>query len=169
VKTLSAATGLVIALMGCSAMNSEGETNSSALKCATPTDASPELGSTFNVRYGESATIAGEGLELTFAEFVGDSRCPRSVECIAAGYAAIVVLAERPPSAAVSLPLNTSTLPSSRKTYSGYEVQLVDVLPYPEVARMSEATDYCARLKVVRAATDRVSLLVPQRLDGIEP
>ena len=43
------------------------------------------LGEEFSLSIGQTVTITGEDLEITFVEVSGDNRCARDVVCITAG------------------------------------------------------------------------------------
>jgi len=120
-------------------------------KCETPVGQHPVLGNSFNLRYGEHSTLAGENLTLTFAQVLEESRCPVGVRCIWEGNARIGVKAERPPSRPATLELNTSGRYDKEATYQGYQVQLLNVVPHPAHGQALQATDYCASLKIVPA------------------
>ncbi len=72
------------------------------------------LGETFSVKVGESATIAGAGLTVTFTSVVSDSRCPPGVQCIQAGNAVVAVTVTRPGTGPVKLTLDTGGPTSAR-------------------------------------------------------
>ncbi len=133
-----------VALMsGCAAA-----TTLTPMSCGTPTDRTPALDQTFNIRYGDQATVAGQDLTVTFDRVLEDSRCPEPVMCLVAGVARIAVAAERPPDPAAVLDLSTFNVPSTIGSYGGYTVQLVDLIPHPVDGRTVSATGYCAELKV---------------------
>src|SRR5262245_35822050 len=104
---LLTAVGLAACSRAADATNTPSPGPASARVCTAPTDAAPELGTTFNVRFGERATIVSEGLTLKFDQVLGDSRCPVDVVCVWAGEARIVVHATHPPGPAADVPLST--------------------------------------------------------------
>ena len=59
--------------------------------CATV--AAVPLGERFDLAVAESASIDGEGLDLTFDGVTRDNRCPKDVQCIVAGAATVVLIA----------------------------------------------------------------------------
>ena len=83
------------------------------------------LGETFSVKVGESASVAGAGLSVTFTALVSDSRCPPGVQCIQAGNAVITVALARTGSAPVTLTLGTDGPKSARS--GNRSVELVTV------------------------------------------
>jgi hypothetical protein len=136
---------LIVLLSGCAGSAGSG------LKCETPTGQDPALGSSFDLRFGERSTLAGESLTLTFVDVLEESRCPAGVQCIWEGNARVGVKAEKPPSRPATLALNTSGRYDREATYQGYRVQLLTLLPHPAHGQTLQATDYCANLKIVRA------------------
>ena len=144
-STLLATLPFIVLLSGCAA--SAGN----RLTCETPTEQNPALGSSFNLRYGERSTLAGENLTLTFVQVLQESRCPVGVQCIWEGNARVGVRAGKPPSGSATLELNTSRRYDTEATYQGYKVHLLNVVPHPGHGHTLQATDYCANLKIVRA------------------
>src|SRR5688500_566979 len=53
---------------------------------SSPTDPTEEAADGFNVRYGQTVTVAGT--RISFTE-INDSRCPKDVVCVWAGDAAV--------------------------------------------------------------------------------
>ncbi len=84
------------------------------------------LGEAFTITLGESVGVAGEGLLVTYSQFVSDNRCPIGVQCITAGNATIVVAVAKTGESPVGLTLNTTEGPMSGG-YLGYTVALVDL------------------------------------------
>jgi hypothetical protein len=72
------------------------------------------LGETFSVKVGESVSVTGAGLSVTFTALVSDSRCPRGVQCIQAGNAVITVAVTRAGASPVTLTLGTDGPKSAR-------------------------------------------------------
>lgn len=85
------------------------------------------LGTSFRLPEGASATVTGEGLTITFARLITDSRCPLDAQCIWAGEVKIAVTADQA-GAPVTLELGDA---QPQGTYRGYSIHLVSVDPYP--------------------------------------
>lgn len=77
------------------------------------------------MKVGESVSVAGAGLSVTFTALVSDSRCPPGVQCIQAGNAVITVALARPGSAPVTLTLRTDGPKSARS--GNRSVELITV------------------------------------------
>ena len=88
------------------------------------------LGQDFPVAVGESVTVVGEGLTVTYVEVVADSRCPPDVQCIWAGNATIAATLAKAGEPSATLPLNTMEGPKSA-AYSSYSVELLDLAGGP--------------------------------------
>ena len=102
----------------------ESTTPPPATTAAPPTTVA--LGQDFAVDVGESVTVAGEGLTVTYVELVADSRCPPDVQCIWAGNATIAVAMAKAGELAANVQLNTMEGPKSAG-YSSYTVALLDL------------------------------------------
>ena len=143
---------LAISAAGCAAKatGSEGAPSAPSPKCTAPTDPSPALGNRFNVRAGETAALAGDGLSLTFARLLTDSRCPTGVVCIWEGDAGIVIKAVHAAGAPADLELHTSSRFASKGSYRGHTVELLSVAPHPVAGQPVAFKDYCAEIRVTR-------------------
>jgi hypothetical protein len=148
------AAGLVIAAAGCAAKatGSDGAppAPAPAPRCTAATDPSPALGDRFNLRAGEAAALAGDGLTLTFARLLADSRCPTGVVCIWEGDAGIVIKASHSADAPADLELHTSSRFASKGSYRGLTVELLSVAPHPIAGQPVPFKDYCAEIRVTR-------------------
>jgi hypothetical protein len=83
----------------------------------------------FVLRVGQSATVAGEGLTVSFQGVPSDSRCPTGVQCVWAGNAVVQVVLSKD-GKAFGAELNTNLEPTS-VDYLNYNVALVSLAPYP--------------------------------------
>jgi hypothetical protein len=110
----------------------------------------PTLGKEFTVRVGQTVTISGEQLSLTFAKVTEDSRCPIGVVCIWEGNAQIAVTLSTPPNAPETILLNTNPSFPTTGTYLDYTVTLVDLKPYPRSTGPIPESRYRATLLVTR-------------------
>lgn len=91
--------------------------------------ANVSLDQPFELRVGRSATVAGEGLTVSFQAVPSDSRCPTGVQCVWAGNAVVQVVLSKD-GKAFGAELNTNLEPTS-VDYLNYNVALVSLAPYP--------------------------------------
>lgn len=125
--------------------------------CSSP-DASPEpqepgestvqasLNVPFDLAYGRKVSLTDIPLQITFAELLGDSRCPRDATCVWEGLAAIRLTVT---AGAESTPVDLDTAQSSTAVVFGYKIHLEGVSPYPTSTRPQiDPTGYSVRLKV---------------------
>jgi hypothetical protein len=91
--------------------------------------ANVSLDQPFELRVGRSATVAGEGLTVSFQAVPSDSRCPTGVQCVWAGNAVVQVVLSKD-GKAFGAELNTTLEPTS-VDYLNYNVALVSLTPYP--------------------------------------
>jgi hypothetical protein len=144
-----------VGLLACSGATDVSTVHSpgpvSAAVCTAPTTSAPELGTTFNVRFGEQATISSEGLTLKFNQLLGDSRCPVDVVCVWEGQAEILVRASHPPDPAADVQIHTrSDDPNNQAGYLGYTIALERVVPDKRSTHTTQLDDHCAELRVER-------------------
>lgn len=111
---------------------------------------SAQLGQPFELRIGQQATIAGEGLTVSFQAVPEDSRCPTGVQCVWAGNARVQIVLSKDGKAA-GMELNTNLDPRTG-TYLNYEIELVALNPYPTSKGPIAQSQYRATF-VVRAVT----------------
>lgn len=106
----------------------------------------------FDLRLGATAVLE-DGLEVTFAEVVADSRCPTDVQCVWEGNAEVGVDLTLSEGDAKSLRLNTNPSFETEASLPGYTVGLLGLAPYPRaVAPPDEA--YRAALVVRIGGSD---------------
>jgi tetratricopeptide (TPR) repeat protein len=92
-----------------------------------------QLGQPFSLPLGGTATLEEANLTLVFQSVLEDSRCPRQIECFWAGQVRIMIEAQQEGTAAVTFELNNNPpLKQDTITYAGYEIQLLQIDPYPE-------------------------------------
>jgi hypothetical protein len=88
-------------------------------------------------------------LQIKFALVESDSRCPKDVECVWAGNAAVRLrLSSGKRARTVTLNTGRSSAFSDETTYQGYRLKLVNLAPYPRNARQITASDYKLTLSV---------------------
>jgi hypothetical protein len=122
-----------------------------ALACdSSPT--SPEgpdvrLDDSFELRPGETATVSGEGLTVSFEGVPADSRCPVDVTCITAGDATVRLRARKAGLPDGEPELHTNDGPHEA-SYDGYRIVLRKLEPLPRDGVTLTPGDYVATLVV---------------------
>ena len=101
----------------------------------------------FKLKVGQEAVVRPGGLKVRFDGVVEDSRCPEGVNCIWAGNARITVRLRGAGGRPASVELNTGAEPR-RHTHMQYEVELLDLSPYPKEGKATDRRSYVATLKV---------------------
>lgn len=99
-----------------------------------------------NVEVAFGATVAVEGLLITFTSVDEDSRCPIDVTCVWAGNGRIALRIQHD---ATTLPitLNTTVEPRARE-FGRHRIHLVSLEPQPRSDRPIPPADYRVRLTV---------------------
>lgn len=112
--------------------------------------ANVSLDQPFELRVGRSATVAGEGLTVSFEAVPSDSRCPTGVQCVWAGNAVVQVVLSKD-GKAFGAELNTNLDPTS-VDYLNYNVRLVSLAPYPSANNPIPQSQYRATFVVTKTA-----------------
>ncbi len=112
--------------------------------------ANATVGTPFELRVGRSATVAGEGLTVSFQGVPSDSRCPTGVQCVWAGNAVVQVVLSKD-GKALGAELNTNLEPTS-VDYLNYNVALVSLAPYPTSGGSISQSQYRATFVVTKTA-----------------
>jgi tetratricopeptide (TPR) repeat protein len=82
---------------------------------------------------GRMAHFDEADLILVFQSVLEDSRCPRQVECFWSGQVRIMIQVQQKGTEATPFELNTNPpLKQDTISYAGYDVQLLQIDPYPE-------------------------------------
>jgi len=114
----------------------------------TPAEVYADPGEEFSLSIGQSATIKGQSLRITFEDVIEDSRCPSDVTCIWAGrVSCIIKLADG--SAPYRMVLTESGLTDqyTSETYREYQLAF-HVRPYPEAGQSIRRDEYRLQLIV---------------------
>lgn len=96
-------------------------------------DASTQSGprtDTLSIRLGQTATVDGGRLALTFDTRVADSRCPANVVCVWAGDAHVRLTARISGGATTAADLH-STTPPIKLSVDRYAITMIGMTPYP--------------------------------------
>ena len=101
-------------------------------------------GTQFTLAPGQSATVTGTDLTITFHSILGDDRCPSGVECAASGPVTISLAVGQGDGDATDLTLQTFTDNNGRAPGGQFEgiedrvevgdylIQILGVTPYPK-------------------------------------
>lgn len=108
------------------------------------TPLNPAVGETFEIKFGESATIQSEQIQVTFEELIEDSRCPEDVVCVWAGNAKIIIQVDDQ-----EVSLNTYSNPKYAEL-SEYNIKLISLNPYPRQDTVIEKENYSAEILVTK-------------------
>lgn len=112
----------------------------------SPVDPGP-VDQTVTLAPGQSASITGTTVTLTFDGVTGDNRCPADALCVLGGSATVKVDA-RSSSGSRSITFETGKLEPVE--YGGLTVELTQLQPYPFSATPIRSEDYRATLRVSR-------------------
>lgn len=105
----------------------------------------------FTLERGESASLDGGALVITFVEVAADSRCPADVVCVWQGDAAMVFqLSSRVLRIAARLDTLHTGVDPRTGSYAGYSIAVTELAPYPHSSDDPAARDYRATLTVTR-------------------
>lgn len=96
---------------------------------------------------GESVSLNNSSLSVGFEGVASDSRCPKDVQCVWAGDAAVTMWLEEAGAERVTFELHTTTEPKE-VTHGAYVVRLQEVEPYPESTGSIAAEDYLVTVQV---------------------
>jgi hypothetical protein len=111
----------------------------------------PALNEEFTLAPGQTASVTGTNVRLTFDRVSEDSRCPTDVNCIWEGDAVVVLKVQVEAEEATREVHTQGREPRSRKAPVGdYVVTLVRLDPAPRSTTTIEASSYRATLMVGR-------------------
>ena len=102
----------------------------------------------FKIKYGQELTVKGEGLRVTFASLLDDSRCPVNATCVWEGDAEILIGVRQANAEESQLALHTNQKFSQAGKYQQYVLRLVALDPYPRMDFEHKPGDYTATLLI---------------------
>ena len=115
---------------------------------STPAKVYVDLGEEFSLSIGQTATIKGQALQITFEDVIEDSRCPSDVTCIWAGrVSCIIKLVEVSSQYRMVLTEPGLTDQYTSETYREYQLAF-HVRPYPEAGQSIGRDEYRLQLIV---------------------
>jgi hypothetical protein len=110
---------------------------------------SPALNQSFDLKIGETASVQGSRMKISFKTVAEDSRCPEDVNCVWAGNAKIILSITNGGRGAKTLTLNSGLNPK-HLTYQGYDIKLADVKPLQNTHKKISQSDYVITLAVTK-------------------
>ena len=125
---------LFLAVTGCT------ETN--------PSSPTVPLNQQFELAPGQSATVQGASIRVSFLRVLGDSRCPADVLCVQGGAAIVEIQVQPDGSGAVPYELHTGDMRPVK--HGDLTIELVQLSPYPFSSRTIQLGEYRATLRVTR-------------------
>jgi hypothetical protein len=115
--------------------------------CADPAAKVVSVGEEFVLAPGQRVTIGESGLNIEFERVTSDSRCPRDVQCVWAGNAAIRIQVVEQMSEPRLVELDTYG--ERQKAQLGkYELQVVSLTPDPVSTERIEPRQYRLTLRL---------------------
>jgi hypothetical protein len=109
-------------------------------------------GEPFELRAGESASIEGADLTVTFLGVTGDSRCPLNVACVWAGDASVKIRLRKAGLADAEAELHSNGDQGPQEvTHDGYRIAFRKLEPYPRDGVTITPRDYVLTLLASRA------------------
>jgi hypothetical protein len=133
---------LALTLFACRSPSNSGDSK-------LPPEGDPVVEATTDVqlRLGETKTVLGEVLSLTFTRVVGDSRCPVDVVCVQAGNGEVEIGIHMGSGPTHPLRLNTMSEPKTA-VWNHVRVTLLELTPEPRVDPPHDTSAYAVRLRV---------------------
>lgn len=112
-----------------------------------PSGPQPTAGTVLVIPAGESRSVSGTGLTLTFTAVASDSRCPEGVQCFWQGDAVVRVSVATPssPARTVELSLNRP----NPVLVGGVALRLVAADPYPVEGQATPFSAYVITVSVL--------------------
>lgn len=156
---------LLVALVGSTACTTPGPGPVDPPPEETPSDETPpptselqmaqhDFDQDFRLVMGEKAMVTaadGTSMEIRFVRVVGDSRCPRGVECIWEGEAEVELEIHREDRGGADTTVTVHTASSRNRNFEpipGGWVELMSLSPYPADGIDLDPSEYVATLRV---------------------
>jgi hypothetical protein len=139
-----------LVLTGCfrSSQATPTPTQHSPLQPTPTVESAVRVGQPFDVRVGQTATIAGRAVTVTFTGVENDSRCPIDVVCVRAGDATVLLSVRAASSAPVRLTLVIGAEDTPKDTAQAGDLAFTALVlsPAPVSTQKIEERDYILRL-----------------------
>jgi hypothetical protein len=108
----------------------------------------PALDKPFEIRAGETAVIASEGLKIRFREVKNDSRCAQGLSCVWAGDAETLLEVETDPKDRAEVGLHTHSQFATSASFGKYRIQLQELRPLAKREQAVNPREYVVTLLV---------------------
>lgn len=110
------------------------------------------LNDTTKIPYAECLYNHENNIGISFDSVLTDCRCPKNVECFWAGYVSVSMRLYNGNAKPVSFSLENyndkNRLFVNDTTISGYNIKLIDCLPYPDINVERKFSDYYVKVLV---------------------
>jgi predicted secreted protein len=100
----------------------------------------------FEIKSQQHIEIPTENLTITFLEVTEDSRCPSDVTCVWAGKAALRLDVAKDQNKEITLSTDNSTV----NVLDQYQIQLIDLKPYPISTTHINSEEYVVTISVTK-------------------
>ncbi|MDZ8259317.1 hypothetical protein [Nostoc sp. ChiQUE01b] len=110
------------------------------------------LDTPFYLRYGKTAYLPTENIEIKFSQVIQDSRCPSDVTCIWQGQVIIGldIIKNGQQVSTLTLTLIPGRDPLPIQFLDKYSVRFIGLSPYPKSTKAIALKDYIAKIVVSR-------------------
>ncbi len=139
--------GLIVLLLSCVAC-ARGPMLPDETPAPRPTALDSASDERIDLRIGAAATLPGTTTTVTFVRVVSDGRCPKGVQCIWEGDAAVELRAAPAGGDAQTITLHTNDRFEREATVGDVAVRLEQLEPYPEADKPVAADNYVVTLRV---------------------
>ena len=139
--------GLIVLLLSCVAC-AQGSVLRDDSPPAGPTPLDSAGDERVELRVGASATLPGTTSTVTFVRVTSDSRCPKGVQCIWEGDAAVELRVAPSDGEPQTLTLHTNDRFARQAAVGGVTVALESLEPYPARDSPPAADSYTVTLRV---------------------
>jgi hypothetical protein len=138
--------GLIVLLLSCVACG-HGPVLPDERSPVQPTALDAASDARIEVRVGATATLPGTTITVTFVRVVSDGRCPKGVQCIWEGDAAVELRVAPASGDAQTITLHTNDRFERQAVVGGVTVRLEQLEPYPETDKPIAPDNYVVTLR----------------------
>lgn len=121
---------------------------------------SAQVGESFELGFGQEASIASENIAVKFEQVVQDSRCPSDVVCIWQGQATVGVFVQVGNDEPQELALTIGADASPSAAFGQYSVKLLGLEPYPQSSVQTDPEDYVAAFVISKVSANSAGVFV---------